>query len=489
MIAKIHIYKRVLFLLILLNLVSALVGFYIGCNSPFPDETSYLAMAEGLSQGKFSTWHFLGHFYPETLRMPGYPIFIFIVLSIFGSTFAIKLIQLFLYAIALFLSYKLVMRLSNNSKQSKLTFLFLTALNIQLPFYAGCISSETLCIFMLVICLYIFLKFEHSVGKFASLGLAFGVLYYVRPAFLLLPFFTCAIAFYSYKRMILKRHILTTLLTFIISALPFVVWNYLNHGVMKITPIEGGAGVAHMGYWSFKLPANYIENFYWGIAVFPDITNPIRYTPDEYEINKLSYESEWKLILQSLDHLQTLEDRKYIEIMKVENEIKPGRFLLYNSAYTQQRESELWKGLIRDVSNDPYFYFKSRIYTFFRLFFIGLNPDSLDKAYTLEAKMKVLYPFLITLTTIFFSFLFCTYYLIKFRKKVETDIFFIYYLIVFQAAIHVPFAIQSRFMVPVHLLIFIMISILLSRLEIFSRIGSIIFLQKHNNSTLKFVKF
>jgi hypothetical protein len=458
-----------LLLMYLLNILSALVGFYIGCNSTFPDESSYLAMANSLSQNKFSTWYDLDHYYPETLRMPGYPIFLLVVLTLFKSTMAVKLVQLILYFLALFLSCKILTKLENKNNITKYLFLTLTALNIQLPFYAGLISTEIFSIFLMVAFLYTFVKLENSVRKFVLLGLIWGTLYNMRPAFILLPFFASAMMAYLFGRAVLKKHIFIGLLVFIATTLPFMAWNYLEHETVKVTPLEGGAGVAHMGYWAFKLPANYVETSYWGITIFPDITNPFKFSIDEANENRLVYEREWKEILSGLDRYLTKEDLKYIDIMKREKEINPGKFLLYNSIYTRERESYLWLALTKNILDDPFFYIKTRIYTFFRLYFVGLNPDLLDDSKTLQSKMKALYPFLVTLITVFGSLIFSTFLLIKFDNKLESNIKFIFWLVVFQGVIHVPFAIQSRFMVPIHFLIFIMVSILVSRLKVFER--------------------
>ena len=138
--------KSPLLLMQILNVVSALFGFYMGCNSAFPDETSYLEMATSLSQNKFSTWYSLDHYYPETLRMPGYPLFLMVVLMLFKSTLAVKLIQLCLYFFALFLAVKILEKIECKNRIAKYIFLTITALNIQLPFYAGQISSEMLSI-------------------------------------------------------------------------------------------------------------------------------------------------------------------------------------------------------------------------------------------------------------------------------------------------------------------------------------------------------
>lgn len=52
------------------------------CYSTFRDLTSgeekhYLSYAQGLEYGRFSQWWFLPNYIPDTIRTPGYPVFLF----------------------------------------------------------------------------------------------------------------------------------------------------------------------------------------------------------------------------------------------------------------------------------------------------------------------------------------------------------------------------------------------------------------------------
>ena len=125
--------------LIVLNIFSAMVAFYLGNSSEFPDWLTYWYMSEGLETGKFSSWFFLESYYPETIRTPGYPLFLLILRSISDSQLFIKVVQLLLYFATLLIAYKTLDKLSDSNILALCVFLLLTALNIQIPYYSGLI--------------------------------------------------------------------------------------------------------------------------------------------------------------------------------------------------------------------------------------------------------------------------------------------------------------------------------------------------------------
>jgi hypothetical protein len=101
---KLTISKILVFLWIILILVTLAV-FSFSIQRQFPDSVGYINMGLGLMEGKFSSWYFLEDFYPETLRMPGYPLFLGVLIKIFGSQISIFAIQ---YILLLFTYYLLI---------------------------------------------------------------------------------------------------------------------------------------------------------------------------------------------------------------------------------------------------------------------------------------------------------------------------------------------------------------------------------------------
>ena len=108
-ISKLITSNKIILILVVINLCSSFASFYIAFKSHFPDSLTYWLMAEGIMNGRFSSWYFLDTFYPETIRTPGYPLFLALCRSIIDSEVFVKIIQFSLYLFSLLLALKLVM--------------------------------------------------------------------------------------------------------------------------------------------------------------------------------------------------------------------------------------------------------------------------------------------------------------------------------------------------------------------------------------------
>jgi 4-amino-4-deoxy-L-arabinose transferase-like glycosyltransferase len=441
--------------LLLLNMLTAAISFTLAYNSDFSDEHGYRLMSEGLSQGRFSSWYFLDHYYPETLRTPAYPIFLFLVGYISNAKLWICLIQLVLYFVGLGLACDLVSRLSGRDTRARIFFLILTAINIQIPYYAGCVSPDFFCILLTILYAYILILKSHQLKYACLAGVVAGMICMMRPSFLLFPFLITG--YFLFKRLGWRYTVLHVVL-FTTTLLPFSLWNYFNHGVFKPTPLEGGAGVAHMGYWSFRLPRNYTEHYYWHNTTEHDLMDPFAFSAEERESNRLIFEQEWKEILIKLDARNSPEDRVEIERMTRYN---PYAFKLYNSDYTKDREKLLWMKTLEHIWDNPWFYFKTRVYSFCRFYFTGVSYNKWNSAASILGKIKTLYPFLITFTCIFIGFVVGIISAVRSRTP---GTFILCAMALYQGVIHVPFAIQARYTVPVHFTILILLALAVSHI-------------------------
>ncbi len=441
--------KSIYYLLLTANLVSALIGFYLGLKAVFNDATGYWNMGKSFGHGTFSSWYFLPVSAPETLRTWGYPFFIFLCQQIYDSFFTVQILQLLFYGFTIYLILCLIKHF-NPALIYRNVFLFLLALNIKIPFYAGQINAEMLCVFFIVLYAHVYYVQKEGVLKSILLAICGFCLFQLRPAFLLFPFF-----FFVYKLIFrrdnLKFHALSCGL-YLILLLPFGFWNYSNHGVFKITPLEGGGGVIHIGYWCPKLPEGYKENFYWGNVCVADYTQP-SFTPDEErQKNAALFENEWLEINKKLEPFFSDEDKEKIALMRENN---PGQFVLYSGAYTNEREKLLMEKTVEHVKEDFWFYTKTRIYTFCRLWFTGINKEEWNGANGISAKAKVIYPFLSSFVFTFLGLLLSAVSLVLGIIKWK-DFHFLFLLTIYYGLIHTPFAFQARFTVPVHLLILMM---------------------------------
>jgi hypothetical protein len=446
--------------LLAINFITATVSFFIAYQQDFPDAKGYISMSESFGFFKFSSWYFLSDYYPETFRTPGYPFFIFMINGVFKSINAVKIIQLLLYFISLLLGISILNKISHNNKKTISIFLVLSSLNIQIPFYSGYISAESLTIFLTILYSYIFIVKDFNYKNNILLGIISAAIFIVRPSFLLFPFGLLILHLLIFKEN--KKYYLINGLVYFILLIPFSFWNKINHNVFKPTTIEGGAGVAHMAYWSFKLPNGYTENFYWGNNTGYDLTNPFKLTKNEQLNNKIKFENEWNNMLLSLSKYNSKKDSLNIQYMKKNN---PGFFFIYNSEYTKKREELLWKKTIEHIKEDFRFYIQTRLYTLFRLYYTGINFNDWNKSKSISEKIKILFPFIITFSFILIGGLVT---IICLFKKLFSDkyISFLILLILYQGFIHVFFVIQSRYTIPVHLLILILLSFIIGQFNL-----------------------
>src|SRR5690606_650753 len=80
--------------------------------------------------------------------------------------------------------------------------------------------------------------------------------------FLLFPPLMAFLQWIDRKHVFRMKEQLVVLFVFVATLVPYGLWNQKNHGVFKITPLEGGGGMVHFGYWAGKIPA-YTETVYW----------------------------------------------------------------------------------------------------------------------------------------------------------------------------------------------------------------------------------
>jgi len=450
--------NKVYKILFAINILFSFLVFLYACNDNFPDSKGYWLMGESILNGKFSSWYFLEQYYPETLRTPGYPLFLASIFSIYKSELLVKFVQYILYIFTVIYSLKIINKLTNENILAKIIFLIILTFNIQIPYYSGYIIAESGSILLLVIYFFLFIFRDKGLKYALYMGLFAGLIFQFRPSFLLFPFLLF-ISICIFQKSLIKFTGLH-LVVFAFTLLPFSIWNYKNHGVFKPTPIEGGAGVAHIGYWIFLLPNNYTEKYYWGNNTGHDALNPFILSDSVRLSNALKFESEWNEIIFESNLLLSKKDSLSLERMKINN---PGIFVLYNSEFTLKRERLLWASLIENVKENPLFYIKARIYTFFRLYFTGINYTKFTEATGFYQKFKIVLPFAITFPFIFLGFFISVLFILK-NKLFELNILYMVFIVFYFSFFHSIFTIQSRYLVPVHIFVLILQSIVYSNI-------------------------
>lgn len=174
-------------------------------------------------------------------RAPGYPLFIFLIYSVFGErVLAVQLIQVILIALICFFIY----RISTIVFDGNVGILaaLLIAVNPVFICQSFSLLSETLMAFLMTASVYfaIISMREFKIKYFMLLGIFLGAAALTRPIVLLLPFFSICLLmfFYNWKRVL--KFALFSLIPFIIVTGIWVYHDYKYTGYFIPLQIMGG---------------------------------------------------------------------------------------------------------------------------------------------------------------------------------------------------------------------------------------------------------
>ena len=445
--------KRLYTVLLILNVVTILALFMLTRHETGPDAATYLGLVDGIMHGRYSFWWFLPVYQPDTLRNPGFPVFLTIVRLFTQSLMAVRIIQLCLYFIAIYF----ILRITDHYTKRQLTkniLLIFLFLSINVSVYVTLIYPEMLALFLLVSSVYAELILDDRRWyKYLILGLIYGCLFEIRPALLFIPFIKLAYDWvYRRQHPIYPAYKLLTLAIMFLIMLPYGFWNKKNHGVFSVTSLEGGGGLMHSGQWSYKVP-NYTEHRYWGVMLPDELVS--EKDTNKVKENIIAYNKEWDYIDSVCRPYLTTGDSIMLAHRTGQNR---DQWLSYNAKYTMTREKLLKQLTIKHYLAEPLYTLKVRTYTFFRLWYSGLFSN--NKSSPIRFKnITFVSPFFVASLLSFIIFLFGVIFIpiacIKNFKAMKVFAYPIILLLYF-GFIHSPFAVQARYTTPVKL-IFIMV--------------------------------
>lgn len=440
---------RLFWALLVLNLLATILTVASAFHINAGDHYTYLGYADGLLHGRYSYWYFFPDYIPDTFRNPGYPLFLALLKGIGIEGGGIRLVQVGLYGITIWLFIKLAQRCEHSqSWLVRNTFLLVLLPNVQLAYFAALLFPEVLVAFLIAV--YATVAFSWPVGSWRrtiSLALVAGALFQVRPVFLLFPLVQLALDFlYTRSRTKFAWGQAVVLLgLFGVTMVPYAAWNYRHHGVVKITPLEGGAGVMQIGFWALRMP-NYHEHRYWGNQMGDEVISFV--APAEVPAAIAAFEHEWDVIDKKCQPLLTARDKQYLPIMRRDYKML---FPTYSTAYTLQREHLLMQANLADIRREPGYYLKTRLYTLVRLWVTGVQRSAWQAAATPLAKLKILYPALVSSITFLLALISAAWGIWHWQRFGENAR--VWWLglafIVYFGVMHLPFAIQARYTVPV----------------------------------------
>lgn len=221
-----------------------------------PDSRMYLALSEGLLQYKSLVYPESPN-QPDAERMPGYPLFVALIMSLFGGNLlGVVVVQIFLDAINCLLIFYLGETLWRGSGSVSG---ILASLNIGMITYSHFVLNETLFLsfflFFLIAALAFLLKPEWKTS--CMMGVLTGVGTLIRPVIFYLPFFSIP-AFFLYLTVHSKVSPLLAAGKVLLMALFFLSciapWMYRNH--------------THFGTWGLSAQGGehllqYVVPFTW----------------------------------------------------------------------------------------------------------------------------------------------------------------------------------------------------------------------------------
>lgn len=411
-------------------------------NTVLSDSWSYMGLAEGILHGEYSMWWPLGTDHPDTFRTPGYPLLLAITKYLFGNWRAIVLFQLVLYAASVILTLRTIALWDPRPITGNL-FLCLLIPMLNVPFYINQLYAEIPVLFCITLAVWWAARPERSYVGALGLGLLFGVTFQFRPIFLLFPvLFFAAMVIRSRGARVLRE--MATLLTFGLTLLPFGVWNYQNHGVFQVTPLEGSGYYVNFGHWSGLLP-KYTEHVYWHNTTGDEL---VRFVSDEERRSNIAkFEAEWEEINAQLAPLLTEND----SIMRASADGIPYRpSYTFTTEYTRAREALLMERGIAHLYDDPWYTVKRTAFTAVRIWVIGIQVEEFRKA---SAAGKAQMLFATSITALYFVLFLIIVPLAWYKGRLlKTQLLVPILFLCYFWFIHLPFPIQSRYTVPVRLL-------------------------------------
>jgi 4-amino-4-deoxy-L-arabinose transferase-like glycosyltransferase len=435
-------------ILLLVNGLLSCLLFYLFRDLVGGDEKHYLSYAQGLEFGRFSQWWFLQNYIPDTVRTPGYPVFLFLVEKISTSIYFIKAIQFLLYVLSVIMVLN-VASTYDKGYRLKNIFLLLLLPYVQVTIFTVTIQPEALMTFLLTLYIFIDSKQMRPEWKITFLGLLSGCIFLVRPVFLFFPLIIFLFSLFSKRKTVPIGLGLSMLTIYFLSIMPYGIWNLKNHNVLSLTPIEGAGGVFSLGYWAFKMPG-YEEDRYWGNRMSDELFSFTEKKESKKYIS--AYNKEWDFIDSSCAQYLSPVDKKDLAEMGNYH----GYFKTYNTEYTIAREKLLKQLTLDHLKEEPLFAVKTKLFTLIRLWFSGVQLSEFNNT-DLNKRFAAIYFSLVSAIFFLASLILIPWAL--FKKKIswirsQTVIVLIAYF----GIIHMFFALQAKYTIPLRLIVLLLLA-------------------------------
>ena len=153
------------------------------------DQVGYQRLGHVLATtGTFTRYPDAAPFVPETIRTPGYPLFVAAVYRVFGESHAaVAAVQALLFAALTLLVFALTSRVATD--RVAMAAAAFTALFPPIPYYGALVLTEVLCTVFVTLALWTAVRAVQAPrpGAFILTGALLGFATLIRPNFALLP--------------------------------------------------------------------------------------------------------------------------------------------------------------------------------------------------------------------------------------------------------------------------------------------------------------
>lgn len=436
-------------------IVAAIVLFAFR-NAYGGDLGTYTGLADGILHGRYSFWWKLNVYVPDTFRNPGYPLFLVPFRLFTDSMWPVQVVQLLLYTASVLMVPRIIENLGGGTL-AKNIFLLLLLPSVNIAYFTAAILPEIPVLFFITLFTWLVTTPGGAWRHPVLLGLLLVAAFQCRSPLLLFPLAWTAMRLFFHDHPFRVRPAMLILTVFALGLVPYATWNLIRHGTFKPTPLEGGGGVLHMGWWSGKIPGHQ-ERWYWGNTASEEL---VEFIPSERVPEQVAaFNAEWSAIDSALAPLLTRTD----SIMLVSFASRGDLFRTYNARYTLAREELLKRATFAHMKEEKGYTAAHSLYGAVRFWVTGLNPRKFHEA-GLAGKVALLYPLLLTLIIFLTAVIIVPMAFIRTPHLAKrTGDLWIW--IVYFGAIHAPFAIQARYTIPVRMLLFALIALCIEHMVI-----------------------
>lgn len=417
--------------------------------SALGDHVSYMALAEGILHGRFSSLWMEEPFVPETFRTPGYPLLLGVLLKVLGDWKLIGAVQALMYVVCMHLTVRMIRSLSQNALAANV-FLLLLAPTVNVAYYNALISPEIPSLFAVTVLLHLD-PGTHQRSWWSALltGLLHGFLFQCRPVFLFLPLLRIAAGWWFERRALPWAWWGAALTVYIATLLPFGFWNQQHHGKFGLTPIEGSGGVFQIGYFSGLFP-NHQEWRMWANKTGDEV---VRFVPEEeIPVHVAEFERDWDRIDSACAPYLTARD----SALFLEGGRRAWVWNTFSTEYTRERERWLWQLTLERVKENPWYFVKLKAWTAIRLWVIGIQRTAFLEA-SMTGKIKQALPTALTLVQ-FLLFIIAVPLALRKDRALMPKLLPALVIVLYGWAIYIPFVIQSRYTVPLRMAFLLIIA-------------------------------